>query len=68
MTTNPLKPSSNTDWPVCNSLIASPSPSTAGMRSDRARMAVCDVRLPTSVMNPSTFVGSNIAVSEGVKS
>ena len=68
MTTKPLKPSSSTDSPVCNSLIASPSPSTAGMRSERARMAVCDVRLPTSVANPSTIAGSIIAVSDGVRS
>jgi len=68
MTTKPLKPSSSTDWPVFNSLIASPSPSTAGMRSDRARMAVCDVRVPTSVTNPNTIAGSIVAVSEGVRS
>ena len=68
MTTKPLKPSISTDWPLFSSPIVPPSPSTAGMRSDRARMAVCDVRLPTSVTNPSTFAESIIAVSEGVRS
>ena len=40
-------------------------PTTAGMRSDRAMMAVCDVLLPMSVANPSTLVRSICAVFDG---
>ena len=68
MMTKPLNPSSNTVWPGFNSSIASPSPSTAGICSDRARMAVWEVRLPTSVTKPSTLAGSSCAVSDGVRS
>ena len=35
------------------------------MRIDRAMIAVCDVLLPTSVPNPSTFCLSSNAVRDG---
>ena len=41
-------------WPVLSLPLASWSPTMAGMRSERAMMAVWDVLLPTSVANPST--------------
>ena len=43
-------------------------PTTAGMRRDRAMMAVCEVLLPTSVAKPSTLRLSSCAVFEGVRS
>ena len=40
-------------------------PTTAGMRRDRAMMAVWDVLLPTSVAKPTTIFLSIVAVREG---
>ena len=39
----------------------------AGMFSDRAMIAVCEVRLPASVANPSTNSRLSSAVSDGVR-
>ena len=67
-TSTPLWPSSSAYWPVASCPLTSFNPTTAGMRSERAMIAVCDVLLPTSVANPSTFRLSSCAVLDGVKS
>ena len=43
-------------------------PASAGMPSERARMATCEVAPPRVVANPITRVRSSAAVSEGVRS
>ena len=64
----PLRPSSSAYWPVSSCPLTSFRPTTAGMRSERAMMAVCEVLLPTSVAKPSTLRLSSCAVLEGVRS
>jgi glyceraldehyde-3-phosphate dehydrogenase/erythrose-4-phosphate dehydrogenase len=43
-------------------------PATAGMPSDRARMATCEVAPPRIVQNPTTVEWSSAAASEGARS
>ena len=45
-----------------------PTETTAGMPIILARIAVCDISLPTSVTNPRTFPRSSVTVSAGLKS
>ena len=47
---------------------AAPAPTTQGMSSDRAMMAVCAVGPPDAVQSPRMRLGSSWAVSEEVKS
>ncbi len=51
--------------PVSSRVLMSCSPTMAGMLSDRAMMAVCDVRLPASVAKPRTNSRLSSAVSDG---
>ncbi len=53
--------------PVSSRVLMSCSPTMAGMLSERAMIAVCDVRLPASVAKPRTNSRLSIAVSEGVR-
>ena len=46
----------------------SPSPTAAGIPSERARIALCDVGLPATVAMPSVSSRSSEAVSGGVRS
>ena len=47
---------------------ASGAPTTAGMVSARAMMAVCDVPVPTSVTKAATLLRARAAVSAGESS
>ena len=51
----------------CSSKTA-PAPTTAGMPSERAMIAVCEVGPPRAVQSPRMRLGSSRAVSEGVRS
>ena len=64
--TTPFVPSSRTWSPTAKRCEMSFRPTTAGIFSERAMIAVCDVRLPTSVANPRTSWRFSVAVSEGV--
>ena len=55
------RPDGNKDVIVSN-------PTTAGMPRERARIAVCDVRPPTSVTKPTTLERSICTVSAGDRS
>ena len=68
MTTSPVKPSTEIVSPLVAFLVTSSVPTTAGISSDRAIIALCAVRPPISVTNALTYFLFNCAVSEGVRS
>ena len=54
--------------PAVSSSTAAPAPTMAGMSSERAMIAVCEVGPPTTVTMPRMRFGSSFAVSLGVRS
>ena len=65
--TDPAVPSTSTSAPAL-SAVAPVAPTTAGMPSERAMIAVCDVGPPSLVMIATTCAGSSVAVSTGARS
>ena len=68
MTTSPLTPSTMSSSPLATSLVIVLVPTTAGISKERAIMAECAVRPPTSVAKALTYFLFNCAVSLGAKS
>ena len=64
----PASPSSSSAVPSAMASSASPSPTTAGSPSARARIAACAVAEPWAVAIPRTSAGSRPAASAGVSS
>ena len=64
----PLSPSRMTTVPFGTSSAAGSMPASAGMPSERARIATCDVAPPRVVQKPITRERSSVAVSDGVRS
>ncbi len=68
MTTVPVRPSRRITWPEAIRAIAPGAPITAGMPRECARIAACEVRVPSSLMTPSTWSRSNCTVIPGESS
>ncbi len=64
----PPLPSSTAGVSSSTSSTEPPAPTTAGMSSDRAMIAVCEVGPPAAVQSPSANAGSRRAVSDGLRS
>ena len=64
----PAEPSKIHKVPVFTSRAAAPAPTTQGMSSERAIIAVWAVGPPDAVHRPKMRFGSSCAVSEGVRS
>ena len=65
MMSSPAVPSTTTGMPGLHVRVASPRPTTVGMPSERARIAVCEVRLPASMARPVTRDQSTWAATDG---
>ena len=68
ITTCPERPSTMIVWPSRVRSKTSPSPTTAGISMDLARMAQCAAREPVSVASPLARSGSRRATKLGVRS
>ena len=66
--TSPVIPSTITLSPLLTEVVMSPNPSTAGISNVLAMIAAWEVLPPILVINPTTLLLSNPAVSDGVKS
>jgi len=67
--TTPCAPSTITQSPRPAQVVMRETPTTAGISSARATMAVCEVRAPTSVAKaPTLLPWSRTAVSAGERS
>jgi hypothetical protein len=62
-----MRPSRIASCPSFALFVMSPRLTTAGISSERARIAQCAVRVPPSVAIPSTFSGSRWTVRLGVR-
>ncbi len=66
--TRPVYPSRMMNVRDLMVMTAASMPTMAGIPSDLERMAVCELMLPCSVMNPMDFCRSMVAVADGVRS